>query len=193
MGRPKAFDEEQVLGKALGLFWQKGFFACSMQELVDTMGINRFSLYNSFGSKEDLYHKSLQLYRDRGREHMMQPLLKPDPSLPEIRAFFDLLAEVATTDEDKKGCFICNSILEMDLHDPQARAICEGWLEEIGGLFRSAFKRAKETGELSQDKDSDALADFLVGTVMGVWSMSRTSLPGQHVRGYIDTALSVLE
>ncbi|CAM2006343.1 TetR/AcrR family transcriptional regulator [Acanthopleuribacter pedis] len=192
MGRPKNFDEEQVLEKALQLFWSRGFFSCSMQELVAMMGINRFSLYSAFGSKEGLFNQCMRRYCQRGKRLMFQPLSRPDAGLAELHGFFTRLAEVAGSEKGERGCFMNNSLAELDLLNPEAQAIVNRWYADMRTVFLKALQRGGAEGALAAEIDCEALADFLVGTVMGVWSMARTDLPAAHIKRYVETAMAQL-
>src|SRR5210317_807979 len=109
MPRVKLFDEQEVLTKAMNLFWKQGYAATSVQDLVSHLGINRASLYDTFGDKEQLFRKSFELYRRINIEGLKQFL----ESYEDIREGFSKLFENAIqesiTDKDRKGCFVVNT------------------------------------------------------------------------------------
>ena len=93
MPRPKAFDPDDVLHKAMQVFWERGYEATSMQDLVDCMGINRFSLYSTFGDKHQLFLAALARYRDKVVARLVDELEWSDAGLAAIRQFFTRLID----------------------------------------------------------------------------------------------------
>ena len=112
MPRVKLFDEEEVLERAMHLFWKKGYYATSVQDLVNHLGINRSSLYDTYGGKRSLFDKVFTHYRTTNTDIVKKYL----DSQPDIRTGFKRLFKMAiqqsTEDIDKKGCFVVNSTIE---------------------------------------------------------------------------------
>ena len=105
MARHKEFDQDIALDKAMTLFWQKGYEATSIQDLVDHMGIGRRSLYDTFNSKHDLFIAALDRYRDIAKESILtpgEPLISPKAVIQEI---FEGIVSEALVDRNRKGCF----------------------------------------------------------------------------------------
>src|ERR1700758_1767481 len=109
MARTKDFDEDEVLAKAMNLFWLKGYNATSMQDLVDGLGISRSSLYDTFGDKHALFVRSLENYR-QGVALKMQNILNEAPTAKDaVRGLLDLTTRELLSDAEHKGCFLVNA------------------------------------------------------------------------------------
>ena len=112
MARTKAFDEQAVLEKAMHLFWKNGFHATSMQDLVDHLGINRASLYNTFGGKRELFDQAFARYRNINTQYFLD-FFDSKPSIKEAFAqLFKQSVLQGAGDPDMKGCFVVNCTAE---------------------------------------------------------------------------------
>ena len=117
MARQKAFKKEEVLDKAMHLFWRKGYHGTSMQDLVDHLGISRSSMYDTFGGKYDLFLNSLSRYQSRQSEAVDRALSSDDDLQDFLRSFFMGVVEECRQDEEHKGCFTVNTSVELASHD----------------------------------------------------------------------------
>jgi len=113
MPRSKTFDKQIVLNSAMQLFWKKGFHATSMQDLVDHLGVNRASLYSTYGDKEQLFTKALLNYKEQSRRGMScyfenQPSIKAG-----FKTLFTDAVKDSVADKDRKGCFAVNTTAEL--------------------------------------------------------------------------------
>jgi len=167
MPRPKEFDPEQVLDKALHLFWRKGYEATSVQDLVDTMGINRFSLYDTFGDKHQLYLAALRRYDQQMVGEKLQAFEHSEEGLPAIRRYFDEWIDWAQTRGGCPGCLMTNSAVELALHDTAATAIVRKHLERTEEAFHKALVCARKKGEISKSINLRDTARYLTGNAMG--------------------------
>src|SRR5262249_30052902 len=117
MARTKDFDKEEVLAKAVGIFWHKGYNGTSMQDLVDGLGISRSSLYTTFGDKHALFIKALRSYTTSeaiGRRHIMDHATSAKEA---IRQLLELSTFEMIDDKQHKGCFLNNTAVEIAPHD----------------------------------------------------------------------------
>ena len=117
MPRVKLFDESEVLTKAMNLFWKQGYAATSVQDLVSHLGINRASLYDTFGDKEQLFKKSFELYRKNNIEGLKQFFDTQNNVREGFARLFENAIEEAINDEDRKGCFVVNTTTELVPND----------------------------------------------------------------------------
>ncbi|SMG62426.1 transcriptional regulator, TetR family, partial [methanotrophic bacterial endosymbiont of Bathymodiolus sp.] len=117
MARPKAFDQEDVLDKAVAVFWAKGYEATSMQDLVDAMGIQRGSLYATFGSKQQLFLQSLERYGKVVVKQFLDILQSKPSGVESIELFFAQLVEHLLTAGPLRSCLVTNSAIERGLRD----------------------------------------------------------------------------
>ena len=148
--RAKEFDPDVVLDKAMDLFWEKGYEATSIKNLVDQMGINRFSLYSTFGDKHKLFLSACDRYRGIMEENGLGVLESSDSGLSSIRQYFNDMVDRYTDESGSKGCFMTNSTVELAPHDAEAAETTGAYLFRQQQAFYKALGRAQETGELDQ-------------------------------------------
>lgn len=165
-GRPRTFDRDQVLDGALAVFWHKGFSATTTRDLEATLGINQSSLYNTFGSKEDLLDEVLQRYQHGLDRAVLEPLRESDGGLEAIEAFLSALASWIT-DDGRRGCLVARLIGEGgDYSDAVSRRI-ESYRTEMRAAIKSALIRAVEAGEIPASTLERRL-EVLTGSVLGL-------------------------
>src|SRR3954464_11387329 len=109
MARPKEFDREEALNRAMEVFWSRGYEAASVGELVKRMGINRQSLYDTFGDKHSLYLQALDRYREVEGAKLFELLERPGPVKRALRHLFRSVVERSLDDEERRGCFMGNA------------------------------------------------------------------------------------
>jgi TetR/AcrR family transcriptional regulator, transcriptional repressor for nem operon len=103
MARPKSFDEEAVLARAVELFRARGYEATSLADLESHLGLGRQSLYNTFGDKQTLFHKALDHYRQTAGESMVEPLNRPEAGVEAVREFFRVTIRAMTGESPRSG------------------------------------------------------------------------------------------
>src|SRR5690606_37289949 len=123
MGRPREFDETEVLVAAINCFWDRGYEATSIRELADKMGLTGASLYNAFGDKRNLYRRALKHYIETTFAERVQRLEGTLAPFDAIGAFFAEIIERSLNDKRRKGCMLVNSALEVAPQDPEFRKI----------------------------------------------------------------------
>lgn len=177
----KSFNEEEVLEKAMHLFWEKGFEPTSIADLIEGTGINRGSLYNAFGGKQALFEKVLLKYdRDKRRTLLAQLEALDDPKKA-ICDFFDNIVADTLSDTGKKGCFLINTASKIATHDEQVSEIITNGLREIEAFFRRSVEVGQARGvfckELNPENTAKALMAFLVAIrVLGRGAYSDAAL-----------------
>lgn len=191
--RRREFDPDDALGKAMELFWQKGYKSTSMRDLVAHTGVSHEGLYGVFGSKEQLFQAALERYGQLVGQEVSEPLERPDTSLPDIKAFFAQLMEKAIDPRFRNGCLACNAAFELANEMPCAGAAMRHRFDHLTELFRAALKRARERGEIEEDRDPDFLAEFLSGTMNAMALMVRAGQSSTRIERFVKTALSVLD
>lgn len=193
MARPKEFDIDTVLQTALELFWQRGYEATSMADLVKHLGIGRASIYATFGSKHELYLKALDRYLQMRNPSPLVLLSQPGPALPAVRAFIEQHVKEASCDKQQRGCLVVNAAMERLPGDALvAQRIAASW-ESLEAALTSALIRAQAQGELATDKDPHALARFLLVVLQGLRVIGKGHPNPQRLRDAAEQALSILE
>jgi TetR/AcrR family transcriptional regulator, transcriptional repressor for nem operon len=170
MARDKEFIPEEKIAKALDVFWDKGYNATSMQDLVEAMQINRSSLYNSFGDKHNLFLECLRTYGYLVAQDYESVLRLKDLSpLETLEKIIDVYVE--GTIYDCKCCMGMKSSFELAGDDDEVRRIIKQTNDRTIGIFTDLLKRAKEQGEVSEDKDPAVLANIIFNGFCG-WKQS---------------------
>ena len=192
IGRPKEFDREAALEKAMELFWIRGYEATGLRDLLQVMGIGRQSLYDTFGDKHSLFLEAVGHYRQRVIRELLQCLETSDSPLAGIQATLNCVAESAS-DGKCRGCFLTNTLVELAPHDDQIAGAVGAILLGIERGFRDAVKRAMLAGELPAGADERSLSRFLTSTLQGLTVMGRAGASRATLRDIVRVAMSVLE
>lgn len=166
MARSCNFDRQEKLILAMELFWQKGFAETSIADLVEHLGINRFSLYNSFGDKQSLYRECLRFYLDHFSFGTQEQLLHPQAGLVDILSY--LVRFVALQRQQKYGCFMQNALMEKCLDDDCVQQECQRRFAQLQSTFTQVLTHSQSQGELSLSVQPEALAAFLVLQLQGI-------------------------
>ncbi|MFZ9030407.1 MAG: TetR/AcrR family transcriptional regulator [Robiginitalea sp.] len=192
MPRVKTFDENEVLSKAMNLFWKQGYSATSIQDLVNHLGINRASLYDTFGDKEQLFKKSFALYRKSNMEGLRRFL----ENRPDVKKGFSELFEnairEALDDKDKKGCFVVNTTTELIPNDESLLQVLEDNKRDFENLFYQYLKKGRDDGQLKTDKDLRSLASLFYTLYNGIRVVSKVRPNKKELADSIEVVLSLL-
>ena len=192
MARHKEFDREAVLEKAMETFWRYGYEGTSVRDLLESMGINRGSLYDTFGDKRSLFLAAIAHYDNTIVRQIVNRLEGPGASVQAIRDHFYDVIDRATTDPTRRGCFLVNSAVEVCPHDEDTAKRIATNFKRIETAFYKALLRAKEQGEIEGDRDLCALANFLTCTLQGLRVASKINPDREVLGAIVDVALSVL-
>src|ERR1700680_3717129 len=157
-GRPRAYQPEIALGKALDLFRKDGFAATSLDDLAAATGMNRPSLYGAFGDKRELYIKSYQRYRDDARAAMRDIFREELPIRRRLERIYAVALGIYLAGESPRGCFTVMTAASEAVADPQIRGMVLEGFSELDKAFARCFRLAKEKGELPATADAAVLA-----------------------------------
>jgi TetR/AcrR family transcriptional repressor of nem operon len=193
MARTKDFNEDEVLAKAVCVFWHKGYNGTSMQDLVDGLGISRSSLYDTYGDKHTLFVKALESYKDSASGELCN-IISNTPSAKEaVRKLFEFTTRSLLNDEQHKGCFMVNTEVEVAPHDQEVSNIVSQNEQQVEDAFYKAIKKGQDTGEISKDKDARALARFIFNTVKGLRVTAKSTTDKAVFDDIVQLAISVLD
>ena len=192
MARPRKFEREAVLAKAMNVFWAKGYESTSMEDLVDAMGINRGSLYATFGDKRRLHLATLDHFYENEIGRMLAPLFVTGPKLPAIREVFEQVAQCGGRDGERRGCLMYNTAIELCSKDPEVKSRVAAGLKQVEESFFQALDQAHAAGELSLDRDPRALARHLTNSLNGLRVMCWVFDDCVMQKDIIETTLSSL-
>ncbi|POM26189.1 HTH-type transcriptional repressor ComR [Actinomadura rubteroloni] len=189
MARTKEFDPDVALQKALELFWERGFEATSMADLVARLGIGRASLYATFGGKRDLYLAALQRYQERS--DAVEALARPGAALPAIRGVLD--AYVTADLASSRGCMIVNAAIETAPRDPAAaRRVAASW-DGLETALAAALVRARAQGEIPAGSDPRSLARFLLVVLQGLRVVGRADPDPRRLWDAVEHAMAAIQ
>lgn len=167
MARPKEFDENEVLDRALLLFRRRGYQPTSFANLTGDLGISRQSLYDTFGDKQTLYRLALRRYLDRTLAFVGARLEEPGPVREVLIRLFDSLIDYHCQN-DGAGCFIVNSMIELAPSDAAVRRIATAHAREFQARLAARLEAAQAAGELARAPAAAALAALLYHTLLGL-------------------------
>lgn len=188
----KNFDVEQTLDKAMQVFWARGYEATSMQDLVHFMGINRGSIYATYGDKRKLFISALQRYDQDWRQSQLAVLEShPSPRAAISKLFNDWIERILR-DPDRCGCFLTNTALEMASHDPEIGALVAKTQRETEDFFARLVKKAQGLGEIPAATSPRQAARTLLAALIGMLVLARSRPERALLRSISHGALSAL-
>lgn len=192
MPRVKLFDENEILTKAMNLFWKQGYSATSVQDLVSHLGINRASLYDTFGDKDQLFKKSFELYRKTNLEGAIRFF----ENRPNVKIGFSELFNTAiqedVLDKDNKGCFVVNTTTELIPNDESLLKILEKNKRDFEKVFYNYLKKGHESGQINTKQDLKSLATLFYTLYSGIRVVSKTRPNKKETFDSVNVALSLL-
>lgn len=192
MGRPRRFDRDEVLSRALDLFLAKGYEAASVQGLVEATGVNRFSLYECFGDKHGLFLASLDWYHTRRRAQVFALLNGPGPKMGHIREYFQNIVEEGLRN-GPSGCLMVNSTIELARTDPEVASRAAEHFANLEEMFCEALREAEGQGEIRLSRDPRAIARFLLNNSRGLRIIVQYTKDRDVVNDILATLWSAIE
>ena len=189
----KSFNIDKTLDNAMRMFWSRGYEATSMQDLVQGMGINRGSLYDTYGDKRSLFIAALQHYDKQYRKTRLAELERGHSPKGAIEALFLDWIDLVSTDANRRGCFLTNTALELSAHDAEIGAIVVTSQKETEQFFRRLIKRAQSIGEIGQNLDATHTARLLLATLIGLLVLARSRPERTLLKSIAGSAMGSLE
>lgn len=188
-GRPREFDEAEVLDAALRLFWDRGYERTGIADVVAATGVLRGSLYAAFGDKRGLFLAALGRYR----RHWLESLagLAGERVLPGLRIMLLDLAG-ASAAGGGRGCLVGNTIGEAFLGEAEVRVAVQATLDEVAAALAAVLGRGQETGEVSRAQPAAAQAWLVLAVLEGMLLLGRAGRPGADLAAMVDAALAGL-
>ena len=192
-GRPRAYEPEVALGKALELFRKGGFAATSLDDLSAATGMNRPSLYGAFGDKRELYIKSYQRYRDDARAATVEIFRQEMPIRKRLERIYSVALDIYFAGkEGPNGCFTVMTAGSEAIADPDIRAMVLDALSELDKAFARCFSRAMEKGDLKEGADPTVLGLLASATLHTLAIRSRAGVPRKELEAIVSGALDVM-
>lgn len=193
MPRKKQFDREIVLDKAMKLFWEKGFHATSMDDLVKTLEINRASMYNAFGSKAGLFEMALEKYKNTNVKRVGDFLYYQLNVRKGLNLLFENLISEALLKGASKGCFIVNTTTELANTNPEIDKKLLEHKVAFESVFYNYLKYGVDNGQISPYKDLNMIASYLYVMQSGLYVVSKVNANKEQLGKTVQAALSILD
>lgn len=193
MARPREFDANDALERAMDVFWTRGYAATSLVDLTDAMGISKSSLYETFGNKRDLFLAALDHYAQSRVGQMVAVLEGDRPGREAIAAVLATLVERALAGRTRSGCFLANCASEVAPHDPDTRRLVAAALGRMERAFHSAVARAQAEGAIAPGRNARALARFLVAVANGLQVLGKAGFGRETLENVVGVALAALD
>jgi TetR/AcrR family transcriptional repressor of nem operon len=192
MARQKEFNREEALQKAMEVFWSRGYEAASIQDLVKHMGINRQSLYDTFGDKHALYLKTLDRYREVESRKLFELLERGGSVKRALKQLFAGAVEGSLCAGERRGCFMGNAMSELAGRCKDTAVRARSNMAAIEDTFYRALLRGKKEGELKGVRDPRAVARFLASSLQGLVLMAKAAPDRKTLEDVAKVTLSVV-
>ncbi len=192
MPRQREFDPNKTLQTAIELFWEKGYYDSSVDEVVKRSGVAKYGIYGTFGTKRELFIKALNQYAGDRRCDIQGPIRKPDASLPEIREFFRKVPILLTQEGTRRGCLICNTGVELGKRDTEIYAFVSDFFSDNARVIQSCLERAIEKGQIEAPEDVADLATYLGTEFRTSLMLAASGVSRQQIEKHLEFALLVL-
>ena len=192
-GRPRAYQPDVALGKALDLFRRDGFAATSLDDLSAATGMNRPSLYGAFGDKRELFIKSYQRYREDARAAMAGIFRDDLPIRQRLARIYAVALDIYLSgDAGPRGCFTVMTAASEAVSDPDIRAMVLEGFAELDKAFAACFRRAREKGELPASADPATLAQLASATIHTIAIRARARTPRGELEAIVNGAIDLM-
>lgn len=193
MARPRAFDETVALEKAMELFWQQGYHATSYGQLVDYMGVNRASLYSTFGDKQALFDKAVEQYTSQNQSRIKAFLATQTSVIEGLKKMILESLEDDLKDETPKGCFVVNTATDLQSGDRRTLKSLMEHKSEAESLFTAFIQRGQQQAEITTKQSAEELAAYIFALYGGIRVMVKLQPEYDYVASILETGLSVLK
>ena len=192
MARKKEFDEDALLDKTVELFWRKGYNGTSAQDLVDGLGINRSSIYNTYTDKRTLFKKSLEKYQKAQTGAMLKVLAQADDPKQTVKQIFNGLIKESIEDTLLKGCFMVNTAVELAGHDKEIGDMVINNNQSVEDALTKLLEKGQQSGQVSTKSTARTLARFIFANITAIRVAARTGADEKKLRDIADVAISAV-
>lgn len=188
----KTFDIDEATDKATEVFWEKGYDATSMADLINAMKINKGSLYNAFGSKKELFDRALARYDQQNRAAKLAELREWDDPVAAIQALFDGLIEEAQGANRNLGCFVINTAQDLPNQPPEVADVVRKSLADIESFFREMIEKGQEKGQVPTSVAAPSTAQALLSMLVGLRLLARGAAGTDALHSIRDGAMRLV-
>lgn len=192
MPKVETFDRNLVLQKATEVFHKKGYNGASMQDLVDATQLNRSSIYNSFGSKLQLFMQVLSHYQSCSTKDLSKQTIKSHNALDAIRGIFNWYIKDILEDPDQKGCLIVNCKSEMTNQEPLIRSFMEQNQEQVIAMLEDVVSNGQMERIFNEEQTAGQYALYLYSAIQGLRMTGILNTNEKELRNIVNNVLKVL-
>ncbi|OMF64310.1 TetR/AcrR family transcriptional regulator [Paenibacillus sp. FSL R5-0766] len=191
MARSKEFEVNEVLDKAMKIFWEQGYEKTSMSDLVEHMGIHRRSIYDTFDDKHSLFLQAMDRYRGKVSTTLLAEIKASKTAVEALDKIFDVM--ISEAEETPSGCLIVNSAVELGARDQEVDNRSLESFNEAERMFEQIIQWGQREGEFSSDHDAEEMAEYLHNISVGIRAMARTSTDKEKLNRIIHVTMKLLE
>lgn len=191
-GRPRAFDASIVLDALVQLFWEQGYEATSLRDIVEATGLSKSSLYNAFGPKDQLFAQALNRYVDCRVAMISEPLVHGNRGLEDLSLLLDVLWSEVEKEGDHRGCLAVNTSTELGQRDERVVDVGRRYRSSLRAALHAAFTRAGQLGEI-EPAQTEHYTSVMVSFLLGTAVMVRSGADIDELHGQIGAARAMLE
>ncbi|WP_405144440.1 TetR/AcrR family transcriptional regulator [Paenibacillus sp. FSL H7-0942] len=191
MARSKEFEVNEVLDKAMKIFWEQGYEKTSMSDLVEHMGIHRRSIYDTFDDKHTLFLKAMDRYSGKISATLLAEIKASKTAVEALHKIFDVM--ISAVEDTPSGCLIVNSAVELGTRDQEVDNRSLESFNEAERMFEQIIQWGQREGEFSSDHDAKEMAEYLHNISVGIRAMARTSTEKEKLNRIINVTMKLLE
>lgn len=193
MARTKAFDTNEVLHKAMSVFCSRGYEGATLPDLITGLGIARQSLYDTYGTKRDLFLTAVKYYMDRKNRDLQELMDQPGTVIDKVEQAFTTMIRVLADPDLRRECFIISSAIEQAPHDEELAAYMHENTEQVEQAFYKMLESGMEQGELSLDLNIRDLSRFLAHERIALVFAAKLGMDEQKLVSIMQIVLSVMK
>ena len=191
MSRTKEFDEDKVIEKAMNLFWEKGYHATSLSDLVDVTGLHRGSIYGAFKNKNELFIRSITKYFDARLGKLI--ITDKDSGKDLLHSFFKNIVTEAYTGKAIKGCLVMNSQIELCNEDTKASKVVENYFGQVESKLKQMVDLGIKNNEFDSAVKIDEVVPRLFAAAFSIRELSKFKRNKKFYSSIANGALSELD
>ncbi|MEU9383587.1 TetR/AcrR family transcriptional regulator [Streptomyces sp. NPDC048279] len=192
MGRPRNFDEKQVLESVREQFWNQGYGATSLQDLTDATGLGKGSLYGAFGDKRQLFLHVLDGYRTEQLDSVRAILTGPGTAVERLTLLVEGVANGFAEDPLRRGCLLVNSTSELHTNDPDVVSRARTSYQTVEDLLITCVTEAQRDGSVKADADPQELGRLILAVMQGIEFLAKTDMDSAALQQIARAALRFL-
>jgi hypothetical protein len=191
-GRPRNFDKDAALARAMEVFWARGYEGAQLAEIMTAIGINPPSFYAAFGSKEAIFREAVDLYLSTVGAGSMRALTETAGARDAIKAMLLASADIALASSSSGGCMVSLGLVNCQPQNADLRAHMRDLRRTTILLIRERLERGVADGDLPAETDAERLATYFATILQGLSLQAQDGATRNDLHGIVDTAMNVL-